>query len=202
MACPADEAALILSQIQLGPTIGVTYLGVAISSAIYGVTCIQTFQYFRSPMRSSDATFLKLVVSVLWVLDSVHQALIISIPYHYLIINYANPVALLSTVWSISTEIIVNAVIACIVETFFVMRIWKLSRNHYATGICMLFTIAHLTMNLVFPIRTFFYTGLVEAEKKLKSTGSSGLGVAVLADVTISACMVWYLRKGRTGLRK
>ncbi|KAI8969879.1 hypothetical protein BD414DRAFT_540897 [Trametes punicea] len=202
MACPADINALILSQIKLGPTIGVAYLGVAISSAIYGVTCIQTFQYFRSPKSITDMLFLKLIVIALWVLDSAHQAIIISILYHYLITNYANPAALLEAVWSIGTEIIVNAAIAFAVETFFVMRIWKLSRNTWVTSACMLFTVAHLTMNLVFPIRTFFYPGLVEAETKLKSTGSSGLGVAVLADVSISVAMVWYLRQGRTGLRK
>ncbi|KAI8969883.1 hypothetical protein BD414DRAFT_502460 [Trametes punicea] len=202
MACPQDINAEILSQIELGPTIGVTYLGVAISCMIYGVTCIQTFQYYRSPKGITDTLFLKLIVIALWLLDTAHQALIISIPYHYLILNYANPIALLTTVWSIPTEIIVNAVIAFTVETFFVLRIWKLSRNPFVTAICMLFTVAHLTMNLVFPIRTFFYPNLVEAETKLKSTGSSGLGVAVVADVTISAAMVWYLRKGRTGLRK
>ncbi|KAI0636109.1 hypothetical protein C8Q77DRAFT_616362 [Trametes polyzona] len=200
--CPPDENALILSQLALGPTIGVAYLGVAISSAVYGITCIQTFQYYRSPRGSADTPFLRFIVLILWMLDSTHQALIVQIVYHYLVLNYANASALLRTVWSIPTEIIVNAVIACIVETFFVMRIWKLSRNAFVTGACMLFTLAHLTMNLVFPIRTFFYPVLVEAETKLKSTGSSGLGVAVLADVSISAAMVWYLRKGRTGLRK
>ncbi|KAH9847870.1 hypothetical protein C2E23DRAFT_483043 [Lenzites betulinus] len=200
--CPPDVNAEILSQLALGPTIGVAYLGVAISSAIYGITCIQTFQYYRSPRGSTDVPFLKFIVLILWMLDSSHQALIVQIVYHYLILNYANATALLRTVWSIPTEIIVNAVIACIVETFFVMRIWKLSRNTFVTGACMAFTIAHLSMNLVFPIRTFFYPILVEAETKLKSTGSSGLGVAVVADVSISMAMVWYLRKGRTGLRK
>ncbi|KAI0833794.1 hypothetical protein BC628DRAFT_1414532 [Trametes gibbosa] len=195
--CPPDINAEILSQLALGPTIGVAYLGVAISSAVYGITCIQTFQYYRSPRGSTDVPFLRLIVLILWMLDSSHQALIVQIVYHYLILNYANATALLRTVWSIPTEIIVNAVIACIVETFFVMRIWKLSKNTF-----MVFTIAHFTMNLVFPIRTFFYPILLEAETKLKSTGSSGLGVAVVADVSISAAMVWYLRKGRTGLRK
>ncbi|KAL1949727.1 hypothetical protein VTO73DRAFT_8608 [Trametes versicolor] len=195
--CPPDVNAEILSQLDVGGTIGVAFLGVAISSAIYGITCIQTFQYYRSPRGSTDTPFLKIIVLILWMLDSTHQALIVQILYHYLVLNYANALALLRT-----TEIIVNAVIACIVETFFVMRIWKLSRNPWVSGACMVFTIAHLTMNLVFPIRTFFYPILVEAEAKLKSTGSSGLGVAVVADVSISAAMVWYLRKGRTGLRK
>ncbi|KAI0759683.1 hypothetical protein BD413DRAFT_270492 [Trametes elegans] len=200
--CPADESALILSQIQLGPTIGVAYIGVALSSAIYGVTCIQTFQYFRSPRASSDMSLLKFIVIGLWMLDSAHQALIIEILYHYLILNYANPVALLRTTWSIPVEIIVNAIIAFAVESFFVMRIWKLSKNYFSAGICMLFTVAHFTMNLVFPIRSFFYPFLVEAATKLKSTGSSGLGVAVVADVSISVAMVWYLRRGRTGMRR
>ncbi|CDO77814.1 hypothetical protein BN946_scf184722.g6 [Trametes cinnabarina] len=205
MACPEDINALILSQVELGPTTGVGYLGVAISSMIYGVTCIQTFHYFRSPRCGNDTTYLKSVVVALWLLDTAHQAIIISSLYHYLILNYANPVALLKAhwcVWSIGTEIIINAVIAFIVESFFVVRIWKLSRNANVSGVCMLFTVAHLTMNLVFPIKTFFYPGLVEAATKLKPIGSSGLGVAVLADVSISTAMVWYLRRGCSGIRK
>ncbi|KAI0759675.1 hypothetical protein BD413DRAFT_595732 [Trametes elegans] len=202
MACPPDENALILSQLSLASTIGIGYIGVALSSMIYGVTCIQTFQYFRTPRASADIWYLKLTVIALWLLDTVHQAIIIETLYHYVIINYANAVALLRTTWSIPTEIIFNAIIAFIVETFFVVRIWKLSKNLFVSGTCMLFTLAHITMNLLFPIRIFFYPILVEAETKLKSTGSAGLGVAVVADVSISAAMVWYLRRGRTGLRK
>lgn len=35
-------------------------------------------------------------------LDSTHQALIVQILYHYLILNYANATALLRTVWCVS----------------------------------------------------------------------------------------------------
>ncbi|KAI0706352.1 hypothetical protein C8Q76DRAFT_749278 [Earliella scabrosa] len=197
MPIPTEEeqAKAILAAIDKGATIGVAYLGVAISSMIYGVTCIQTFQYYRSEKAKTDMSFLRAIVRSL-TLDTVHQALIIEIAYHYLVTNYANPFALTRTVWY--TEIIINAVIAFVVETFFVMRIWKLSRNQFVTGACMLFTIAHL----MFPIRVFHYPVLQEAETKLKSTGSSGLGVAVVADVSISIAMVWYLRRGKTGLRR
>lgn len=198
----ADQAALILASIDKGSTIGVVYLGVAISSMVYGVTCIQTFQYYRSAKAKVDMSFLRVIVGLLWLLDTIHQALIIMIPYFYLITNYANPFALLRTYWAIPTEIILNAVIALTVESFFVMRIWRLSKNQFVTAACFVFTIAHLTMNLIFPIRVFFYPVLVEAETKLKSTASSGLGVAAVADVSISAAMVWYLHKGKTGMRR
>ncbi|KAJ3008837.1 hypothetical protein NUW54_g3004 [Trametes sanguinea] len=229
MACPEDINALILSQIQLGPTIGVGYLGVAISSAIYGVTCIQTFHYFRSPRLSSDKLLLKIIVTALWMLDTAHQAIIIFSLYHYLILNYANPASLLKEHWSIGTEIIVNAVIAFIVESFFVTRIWKsgcersplnnqlmnisshtVSKNAYVSGACMLFTVAHLsTSTCHFIIHGLLYNTRPRSSASHESTisdqdstGSSGLGVAVLADVSISAAMVWYLHRGRTGLRK
>ncbi|KAJ3006402.1 hypothetical protein NUW54_g3951 [Trametes sanguinea] len=230
MACPEDINALILSQIQLGPTIGVGYLGVAISSAIYGVTCIQTFHYFRSPRLSSDKLLLKIIVTALWMLDTAHQAIIIFSLYHYLILNYANPASLLKEHWSIGTEIIVNAVIAFIVESFFVTRIWKsgcersplnnqlmnisshtVSKNAYVSGACMLFTVAHLSTLATSLSMDYYITHVPDPPPAMNlrayisdqdSTGSSGLGVAVLADVSISAAMVWYLHRGRTGLRK
>ncbi|EIW57859.1 uncharacterized protein TRAVEDRAFT_65494 [Trametes versicolor FP-101664 SS1] len=198
--CPPDVNAEIVSQLQRGPTIGVAYIGVAISSALYGVTCIQTFQYYRTPRGRIDTRLLRLMVIVLWLLDSTHQALIVHVMYYYLIQNYLNARALLDTVWSIPTEIIVNGFIACIVEMFFIMRIWKLSKNPLITGACTIFAVAHFTMSLVYPIRTFFYPSLVEAETKLKVTGSFGYGIAVIEDICIAASLVWYLRKGRSGL--
>ena len=79
---PEQQAALILASIDKGATIGVAYLGVAISAMyvssivdiesvgsrsscrIYGVTCIQTFQYYRSEKARADMTFLRFIVCV------------------------------------------------------------------------------------------------------------------------------------------
>ncbi|KAI0363891.1 hypothetical protein BV20DRAFT_957382 [Pilatotrama ljubarskyi] len=204
-ACPQDIDALILSQIQLGPTIGVAYLGVAISSTIYGITCIQTFQYYRSPKGRADRALLRFIVRYVpalaicipMILDSAHQALIVQILYHYLILNYANPTALLRTVWYVSSHLL-----QCLSPVFFVMRIWKRTNEPWYVPEITVRMSANSGMLVVFPIRSFFYPLLVEAEEKLKPTGSAGLGVAVLADVTISVAMVWCLRKGRTGFRK
>lgn len=193
---------LILAALDLGSTIGVAFIGVAISSMAYGVTCCQTFYYYRSNRGRADPWYYKTLVAVLLILDSLHQALIIHSLYYYLVENYGNSITLTMNVWSLSAEIIVNAAIAFIVETFLVYRVFRLSRNLWVTGFCGLFTIAHLVMNLIFPIRALFYPELAVALVKLKATGSSGLVVAVVADVSISAAMAFYLNRSRTGFRR
>ncbi|KIP03756.1 hypothetical protein PHLGIDRAFT_37268 [Phlebiopsis gigantea 11061_1 CR5-6] len=196
------ESQAILSQMHRGNTIGVAYLGVAISAMMYGVTCCQTFYYYRSAKGQSDPWYLKTLVAILLVLDSTHEALIIEALYHYLIIHYADPVALLTNTWSLEAEVMVNAAIAFLVECFLVYRLWRLSSNFLVAGVCGLFTVAHLVMNLVYPIRALFYPELATALVKLKSTGSSGLAVAVVADVSIAAAMSFYLHRSRTGFRR
>ncbi|KAI1783894.1 hypothetical protein LXA43DRAFT_1102026 [Ganoderma leucocontextum] len=198
----AEEAALILANVDLNSTMGIALIGGAISCMIYGVTCIQTFHYFRSQQSKTDAWYLRNVVALLLLLDTAHQAIIIQALYYYVITNYSNPFALLKSSWSIPTEVIINAVIAFVVESFFVLRIWKLGRDRYVTATAMLFTVAHLTMNLYYPIEQFFNPDFPAGVKRLKTTGSSGLAVAVVADTFISAAMVWYLHKGKSGIRK
>ncbi|KAI0630552.1 hypothetical protein C8Q77DRAFT_1211554 [Trametes polyzona] len=200
--CLTDENLPVFSQLTLGPRIGVAYVGVAISSMMYGITCIQTFQYYRSPRSISDTMSLRVTVFILWLLDSTHQAFIIHIMYHYLVQNYANTSALLHTVWSIPTEVLVDAVITGIVEIIFVVRVWKLSKNTFVTGACTVFAFTHLVMFLVSSTRMFFYDVLVEGEMKLETAALWALGAAVLADISMSSAMVWCLHKGRTGLRK
>ncbi|KAM5544667.1 hypothetical protein V8D89_001565 [Ganoderma adspersum] len=198
----AEEAALILANVDLNGTMGIAYIGGAISCMIYGVTCIQTFHYFRSQQAKADAWYLRNIVGALLFLDTAHQAIIIQALYYYVITNYANPFALLKASWSIPTEVIINAVIAFMVESFFVLRIWKLGRNLYVTATAMVFTVAHFTMNLYYPIEQFYNPTFPAGVEKLKSTGSAGLSVAVVADIFISAAMVWYLHKGKSGIRR
>ncbi|PIL32260.1 hypothetical protein GSI_05505 [Ganoderma sinense ZZ0214-1] len=191
----AAETAFLLAHLNRGGTIGVSLIGVAVSAMIYGVTCIQTFQYYRSENYKEDQWIVKTLVPVLLVLDSTHEIFIIHIAYHYLITNYGNPQSLELVIWTIPAEIIVNAVIAFLVDGFFCVRVWKLSQNRFATGICAFATVTHLATNLLYPIRIFAFPSLLEAETKLKATGTSGLGVGVVADVSISTAMVWSLTK-------
>ena len=87
----AEEAALILANVDLNGTMGIAYIGGTIScmyapppflrtsgvrsqrcsaaDRIYGVTCIQTFHYFRSQQAKADAWYLRNIVSVMMLLS-------------------------------------------------------------------------------------------------------------------------------------
>ncbi|RDX44528.1 hypothetical protein OH76DRAFT_1486971 [Lentinus brumalis] len=52
----------ILSNLDRDGTLGMGYLGAVVSSLIYGITCIQTFQYYRSPKGQGDPTYIRAFV--------------------------------------------------------------------------------------------------------------------------------------------
>ncbi|KAF4583383.1 hypothetical protein EYR40_010839 [Pleurotus pulmonarius] len=207
-------------RLNLTETFGIGYIGSVLSAILYGVTCIQTFHYFRA--AGKDPLIIKSLVFVLLLLDTAHQALITELVYHYLVENFANPLELLHNIRTIAVEIIVNAVIAFLVECFLVARVWVLSgKNKIMSVVCGVLTVAHLgelslmvssdeprvtlavvVMNVVFPVKTMAYSNIITGAERLRTFGTAGLGVAVVTDVCISATLCYYLQKGRTGFRR
>ncbi|KAM5537993.1 hypothetical protein V8D89_008469 [Ganoderma adspersum] len=114
-------AAFTLAGIDLGSTLGVTFLGVALSSMIYGITCLQTFIYYWSVRAKMDGIPLRSLVAIVFLCESFHQVVILHATYHYLILGFAQPLSLITTlVWSIPMETIMNSEVA---DSMFLRRI-------------------------------------------------------------------------------
>ncbi|KAG7444864.1 uncharacterized protein BT62DRAFT_933907 [Guyanagaster necrorhizus] len=77
-------------------TLGALYIGSSLATALYGAICIQTFLYVTSNRTRFDSWPMKLLVFILFCsgLDTAHQFLMLAGMYHFLITDYANPVAL------------------------------------------------------------------------------------------------------------
>ncbi|PIL23067.1 hypothetical protein GSI_14374 [Ganoderma sinense ZZ0214-1] len=182
-----------------GGTIGVGYLGVVLTSVVYGITCIQSFQYYRSPRAKTDAAIIKYLVLCLWILDTLQEVLAVHAFYFFLVSNYENPLALLVSIWSLPSGIMVNACISCLVKIFFMIRIWRLSGNVHLTVVGAVVNVVRFVMNLYYPIRSFcdLSADLVTMEVRLKPFGVSGLALEVTCDLMISISMTYYLQRGR-----
>ncbi|KAM5543559.1 hypothetical protein V8D89_002810 [Ganoderma adspersum] len=182
-----------------GATIGVGYLGVVFTSVVYGITCIQTFQYYRSPRARTDSALIKGLVGGVWILDTLQEVFAMHAFYFYLIDNFDKPAGLLIPIWSIAAGILVNALVSFSVKMFFLMRIWRLSQNAYVTIIGIMVNTARLVMNLYYPIRSFFALNvdLITLEIRLKPYGSSSLALEVACDLLISISMTYYLQRER-----
>ncbi|KAI0047431.1 hypothetical protein FA95DRAFT_1606126 [Auriscalpium vulgare] len=194
-------ASPVLAGFNRGGTIGVEYLGVVFSSILYGVSCLQTFQYSRSVKARSDVWWIKAMVLILFTLDTIHEAFLIHIPYHYLITHYDEPESLLKDIWSIPFSVIIHSLIAFITNSFFVYRIWKLSVNKLVSAFCSASVVAAVAGALVYTVRFSLVQDIVKAEITLKSMGIVAISLTAAASVVISATMAYYLHANRTGFR-
>nr|VWO95733.1 Spa2 [Ganoderma boninense] len=212
-------------RIDLGSTLGVTFIGVAVSSMIYGCTCLQTFNYYRSSRAKADNAFLRALkqVALLLLCDTFHQILVLHATYHYLILGFAEPVTLSTTlIWSLPAEIIMNhrdreSSLSCsTVGTMLIM--WAVSQHVYLAvcAVCAAFyifehgglttskallTVANIAVNLAYGIRGSLYHNLFEAAKALQIHGTIGLSISLATDLFISLSLCYYLHQSRTGLR-
>ncbi|KAI0045135.1 hypothetical protein FA95DRAFT_1607948 [Auriscalpium vulgare] len=185
---------------QLGSTsLGGLYIGIVVGSALWGVTALQTWSYYRE--YPEDAWQLKLLIAVAFTLDTVHQIFISHTGYLYLVSNYFNPRALEHVQWSIKVEVLVAGLVAVLVQGFFVSRIYKLSNKRMVLtlGVTVLvvcqFTAYILYCAKAFGMKTFAQISTV------KDFSMSINATTVAADLAITGALCCLLHKSRTGIK-
>ncbi|KAJ7722447.1 hypothetical protein DFH07DRAFT_856978 [Mycena maculata] len=183
-------------------TLGAAMIGFAFSCVIFGVNTNQVVTYFhRYP---EGKVVYKFLVSLIWTLELVDQVFIGHSVYFYTIVNYSDPLVLLTkpVVWTLILQLTIGAIIGTIVRLCFAMRVWRFSqRNVVVTGTVVALTMAELGLAIAYTFRCFenpFLTVL----PNLKLLASLALGAGVLTDVFTASALCYFLRKFRTGNRR
>ncbi|KAG9311251.1 hypothetical protein JVU11DRAFT_8335 [Chiua virens] len=96
MATPPPSVALPFN---VDNTLGALLIGGLFAAAFWGITSVQAYIYFQR--YPDDRPALKIIVVILWVLDTFDACLTSQILYYYLVINYMNPSSIGIPVWSI-----------------------------------------------------------------------------------------------------
>ncbi|OCH93576.1 hypothetical protein OBBRIDRAFT_832509 [Obba rivulosa] len=185
---------------QLDDTMGVTFVGVVVAAILYGVSCVQMFYYFvRYP---TDWWHMKLLVSAVWVFDTVHQVLITHTVYTYVITNFGNDMVLGTLVWSLIVEVLFNGFTALLVQSFFVLRIWKLSeKNLWLTVPVLLLVIGEFGAVLAYVIQAM-QLGTFAQLDNLKPLSMTVNALAAAGDVLIAVILCTMLHRSRTGFKR
>lgn len=84
---------------------------------------MQVYYYFNR--YKEDSAWIKLLVFLVWGLDTLHQGLITHTAYTYLVTEYGNLLFLGTIVKSLLIEVIVSGLVVLFVQSFFVLRVWK-----------------------------------------------------------------------------
>ncbi|KAF8158319.1 hypothetical protein B0H34DRAFT_797722 [Crassisporium funariophilum] len=183
----------------LDTTYGAAFIGLIASAVLYGVTLLQTFLYFKQ--YPNDSWLIKLIVFVLWILDTAHLFLCTIAIYTYLVTNFSNEAALHKSTWSMNLQTDCNGLIGLIVECFFARRVWIMSGNIIITGIIVILSCIHFGLGVLFTVEGFI---LVDTDRfpRLIWVTSTGLGSAAAADIIIAVALCYYLTKSRTGFAR
>ncbi|KAH9855309.1 hypothetical protein C2E23DRAFT_615472 [Lenzites betulinus] len=184
----------------LDSSMGAMLIGVILAGIMYGVTCSQVFYYFTHYPRDHWAT--KLLVTAVWLCDTTHQGLISYTIYWYLVTQYGNPEALGIPEKSIIIEVFFSSFIGLFVQSFFTLRIWRLSGKArmivipviLLVGGEFILTTAYAIMSL--SLDTF------EEVNRYEDLSIAVNSIAAAGDIVIAAILCVILHKSRTGFRK
>ncbi|KAJ3790676.1 hypothetical protein GGU10DRAFT_416298, partial [Lentinula aff. detonsa] len=162
--------------------------------------CVQTWFYFnRYP---GDLWYIKCLVAIVWLFDSIHQALISHTVYFYVVTNFNNVSEQANLVWSILLEVLFNGLIGFVVQSFLTMRVWKMSnQNKPLTVLIVLFVLGELTCSVAFTISSLKLVTWMDLTH-LKSLSMTVNVLGAVADVMIAAGLFYFLHRSRTGFKK
>ncbi|KAI6045310.1 hypothetical protein EDC04DRAFT_2637151 [Pisolithus marmoratus] len=171
--------------------------GIFASLILYGVSILQTFIYYVQYPK--DRTSLKFLVFAVFLLDTLHQFLACAGIWSYLVQYYGDFANLLVMHPPLLLATVVTSLVSFTVQSFFVWRIWSLSRGHpkwIIPLILMPFVIAQPDYTVEGLI-----TPTVEAVSGplLMKLANASNGTAAAVDVTIAITLCTLLAMGRTG---
>ncbi|KAF4571084.1 hypothetical protein EYR36_001646 [Pleurotus pulmonarius] len=104
------------SDLGLDSKLGAAFLGNTAAAVFYGITSVQTYIFFKSSEK--DRRSFKALIFFLWILDTLHLALVTHALYFYMITNFSNTEAIVVPSWSILSQVYVTCISDLIVRGF------------------------------------------------------------------------------------
>ncbi|KAI0794838.1 hypothetical protein C8Q75DRAFT_730701 [Abortiporus biennis] len=181
---------------KLDDTMGAAFIGMVICS-----------------MYKSDSRTMRVLVFILWLLDTLQLILVAHMVYYYVVTNYFNPKALVQIVWSFPAETIVTTTGDCIIRGILIYRIWILTKSYWITGGIITLTLFVPAITIVLVVRVFQLgtlpnlhkarymkkrTGFKQTDSVLSILMRYAIHTALLTSVLAIASMITFLVKPNT----
>ncbi|KAF7425928.1 hypothetical protein PC9H_008290 [Pleurotus ostreatus] len=181
----------------LDNTLGSLYVGSLLAAVLYGITSIQTYSYF-SWFYNRDSFVHRVAVGLLWSLDTIHFVLVVHGVYYYCVESFENPLKLLTLVWSMKLQIVINVIIILLVQGLYAYRVWLLGgyHNRILAYIVIFITAGGFAVGMALAHAVYTLTFVADHEK-IGWAIISSLATATFVDFFIAGAMVYYLRRSR-----
>ncbi|KIJ64795.1 hypothetical protein HYDPIDRAFT_28156 [Hydnomerulius pinastri MD-312] len=197
-------SAIEFTGINLGSEYGPILAGIFITLVFYGISIMQTFLYYLQ--YPEDKVHLKLLVVIVFLLDTLHKFLACAGIWNYLVQYYGDFINLEDSHPPIFLASLVTSLLSFITQSFFVYRIWSLNKTRFKWVV----PAALMPFITAQPVICSYYVAkaLVASNADavrgdlLKTVANASNGIAAAVDVVIAIAMCILLAMGRTGFNQ
>ncbi|XP_006455891.1 hypothetical protein AGABI2DRAFT_121806 [Agaricus bisporus var. bisporus H97] len=197
-------------------TLAPPFVGFVIGTALFGVTILQSYQYFKN--YSHDSIWIKLQVSIICLLDSLHLVFSSKLMYRFFISNFGSVVDSTRNVWSFKAIGITQSILIVCVQTLVLAGFsTEVSRPNMADHVFFnegptLEGYARIAICLI--VMSAIGVGVVVCYKVLQvdvilNFGTDaewmiylGFGATTILDISIALMMCFVLHKNKLGIAR
>lgn len=177
-------------------TYGPIFVGCVLNIVLYGIMITQTFLYFT--VYKKDKLWMKLFVGTLFLCDTLNCAFDIAFVYVALVDGFDNPIGLDYASWVFATDPAMTAFIALFVQMFFAWRVKVLTNSIPAVLFVMFCSLFQWCGGVGTAIAVGMIPEFVHFQR-FEVIVIIWLAFSAVADSSITAALVWHLRKHKTG---
>ncbi|KAJ7465946.1 hypothetical protein FB451DRAFT_1138061 [Mycena latifolia] len=191
----------ILKRAELDGTFGVLFISAVMTAGLWGAGLTQLYYYYDKCSRK-DSRALKAYVGFVWVVDTVHQALLTWFAYEYVVTHYDNPAYLSHLHPALAWSVLCSGSVCYLVQLFFVRRIWQLSSHNFVlTAVLGLAASAQFGCQMAYFGKALTFTDFAGLSDILFLTKTINIITAV-TDTAIALTLVYLLHSSRTGYER
>ncbi|KAJ7243938.1 hypothetical protein C8J57DRAFT_57229 [Mycena rebaudengoi] len=181
---------------QFDTTVGALLAGILFNTYLYGFVTYQYVTY--SNLKFNDPLWIKMVVGMLFIVDTVHSGVAIYSAWRLCVTNFNNPLVLASVDWTIPFTAIATSVSALITQFFLGHRVLRLTRSKPLVAVLALLS----TGGFVFGTIAGIKSGLLKEVSKfgeLVPLVIAWLSLQSSADLFITGVLTFVLSRSKTG---
>ncbi|ETW76192.1 hypothetical protein HETIRDRAFT_430548 [Heterobasidion irregulare TC 32-1] len=172
----------------LGSTYGSLLVGTIFSGMLYGVTSLQSIHYFTQ-YGSRDRRTLKVLVSVLWTMDTLIMVLNFHAAWHYFVISFNDSTALHRPIWSL------DPLVHRGLHPDSVVAIWTF---YFLSLLAVVAFVTSLTITVIIFLSPVWIT---QNSKRMQSLTIGNVVNGAVLDVLITIVLCTILDRHRSGLK-
>lgn len=175
--------------------IGPVQVGGLLSAALFGCLSCQSYVYFAR--FTNDHLAMKAAVSAVLFIQLGHFVCIISTLWTMTVSTYGDPSQLQVFPLAADLTIPLSAFTACIVQSFYVFRLWKLSGKLFLPILCEMISIVAQISTLILLPRAFYMTDLAVFEDSQILLITLSFVARAACDLITTAGIIWNLSRKR-----